>query len=84
VTDDFVDIVQAAAEAGITVARRDDGRWTVAAAPDLTLGASTDTSASLVAGDVIVLADGRVFKRVMTEAELREALALPPVGGPAS
>jgi hypothetical protein len=81
---DFVDIVDAAAAAGLTVERGEDGNWTVTAAPDLTLGASTDTYDTLVAGDVIVLSDGRVFPRVMTEAELRETLALPPAGGPAS
>ena len=81
---DYVDIVDAAAAAGITVERREDGRWTVYPAPDVTLGAGTDTYDTLVAGNVVVLSDGRVFPRVMTEAELREALALPPAGGTAS
>ena len=81
---DYVDIVNAAAAAGITVERRADGRWAVMAAPDLALGASTDTFDTLVAGDLVVLSDGRVFPRVMTEAELRETLALPPAGGAAS
>jgi len=81
---DYVDIVNAAARAGITVERRDDGKWTLHPAPDAALGASTDTYGTLVAGDVVVLSDGRAFPRVMTEAELREALALPPPGGPAS
>jgi hypothetical protein len=66
------------------VERRNDGTWTVMAAPDAALGVSTDTYDSLVAGNVIVLADGRVLPRVMTDAELREALALPPAGGAAS
>jgi hypothetical protein len=84
VDPDYVDIVNAAAEAGLTVERRPDGKWTVMAAPDLALGASTDTYDNLVAGDLVVLSDGRVFPRLMTEAELRAALALPPAGGPAS
>ena len=81
---DFVDIVNAAAAAGLTVERREDGKWTVMAAPDLTLGASTDTYDTLVGGNLVVLSDGRVFPRVMTEAQLRETLALPPAGGAAS
>jgi hypothetical protein len=81
---DYVDIVDAAMQAGITVERRADGRWTVMAAPDAALGLSTDTYDSLTAGNVIVLSDGRAFPRVMTDAELRAALALPPAGGSAS
>lgn len=81
---DSVDIVNAAAAAGILVEQREDGLWTVTAAPDAALGLSTDTFDTLVAGDLVVLSDGRVFKRLMTDAELRETLALPPAGGAAS
>ena len=81
---DDIDIVDAATAAGILVERGPDGLWSVNPAPDADLGLSTDTYDTIVAGDVVVLADGRAFKRRMTDAELRQALALPPPEGPAS
>jgi hypothetical protein len=65
----------AAAEAqGLSISKGDDGTWIVTAAPDAAL--SGDPIETWLAGGLVRLADGRVYKRSMTEEELREALGI--------
>jgi hypothetical protein len=71
----------AAAESlGLSISKQDDGTWLVTAAPDAVL--SGDPIETWLAGGLVRLADGRVYKRSMTDDELREALGIVGPGDP--
>jgi hypothetical protein len=69
-------LYEAAASQGLSITRRPDGDWDVAAAPDELVGIVTEPFETLLAGDLIRLPDGRVLKRIVTDAELKELLAI--------
>jgi hypothetical protein len=69
---------------GVSLHRRGEDSWSIGAPPaiePLQPGQHIVPSETLLSGDRVRLADGRIFKREMSTAELREALGLDDTEG---
>jgi hypothetical protein len=78
---------EVAAGKGLSLWRRDEDLWSLGTAPQLEPlqpGRPIEPSETFISDDRIRLADGRIFKREMTTAELRDALGVDGEGPAAS
>jgi hypothetical protein len=78
---------EAATKRGLSLWRRGEDSWSLGKAPNLEPlqpGRPIEPSETFISDDRIRLADGRIFKREMTTAELREALGIGGQDEPAS
>ena len=70
---------EAATEQGLSLHQNGEDSWSLGAplaTTPLVPGRPVELSETLISGDRVRLADGRIFNRVMTTAELRQALRL--------